>query len=207
MRVRRMPHCGPQGRLRFALRHLVLKVITERNGLSFGCWQAAMKQFAIDDTSVSGYIYHRLLGHEVEPQAIRAALPRRFSAPGLPELNHSQVSAVKAVLQKPLSLIQGPPGTGKTVTSATIVYHLSKMGQGQALVCAPSNVAVDQLTEKLHLTGLKVVRLCAKSREAVQTNVEQLTLHYQVRHLDTPDKSELHKLQLLKDEQVRLWHA
>jgi hypothetical protein len=38
-------------------------------------------------------------------------------------------------------LIQGPPGTGKTVTSATIVYHLSRQGQGQVLVAAPSNVA------------------------------------------------------------------
>jgi regulator of nonsense transcripts 1 len=42
-----------------------------------------------------------------------------------------QVYAVKSVLQKPLSLIQGPPGTGKTVTSAAIVYHLAKQGQGQ----------------------------------------------------------------------------
>jgi hypothetical protein len=30
----------------------------------------------------------------------------RMSAPGLPDLNHSQVHAVKSVLQKPLSLIQ-----------------------------------------------------------------------------------------------------
>lgn len=79
-----------------------------------------------------------------------------------------------------------------------------KQNQGQVLVCAPSNVAVDQLTEKIHATGLKVVRLCAKSREAVSSPVEFLTLHYQVRHLDTIDKSELHKLQLLKDEQGEL---
>lgn len=39
--------------------------------------------------------------------------------------------AVKSVLQKPISLIQGPPGTGKTVTSAAIVYHMAKQGQGQ----------------------------------------------------------------------------
>ena len=52
--------------------------------------------------------------------------------------------------------VQGPPGTGKTVTSATIVYHLVKQNSGPALVCAPSNIAVDQLTEKIHKTGLKV---------------------------------------------------
>ena len=63
---------------------------------------------------------------------------------------------MKAVLQRPLSLIQGPPGTGKTVTSAAIVYHLARQDQGQVLVCAPSNVAVDQLAEKISATGLKV---------------------------------------------------
>ena len=45
---------------------------------------------------------------------------------------------------------------GKTVTSATIVFHLAKQNHGQVLVCAPSNIAVDQLTEKIHRTGLKV---------------------------------------------------
>ncbi|MCD7448446.1 ATP-dependent helicase NAM7 [Datura stramonium] len=79
----------------------------------------------------------------------------------------------------------------------------AKQGQGQVLVCAPSNVAVDQLAEKISATGLKVVRLCAKSREAVSSPVEHLTLHYQVRHLDTSEKSELYKLQQLKDEQER----
>lgn len=56
-----------------------------------------------------------------------------------------------------MTFIQGPPGTGKTVTSATIVYHLVKQTNGQVLVCAPSNIAVDQLAEKIHRTGLKVV--------------------------------------------------
>ena len=65
-----------------------------------------MKTFAVDETSVSGYIYHKLLGHEVEDVVIKCQLPKRFSAPGLPELNHSQVYAVKTVLQRPLSLIQ-----------------------------------------------------------------------------------------------------
>lgn len=155
--------------------------------------QAALKTFAVDETSVWGYIYHKLLGHEVEDVVIKCQLPKRFSVPNLPELNHSQVYAVKTVLQRPLSLIQvplshshqftvslyevsnctvdrnriillskGPPGTGKTVTSATIVYHLVKQNNGQVLVCAPSNIAVDQLTEKIHKTGLKVLFLYYK---------------------------------------------
>ena len=41
---------------------------------------------------MSGYVYHRLLGHDVDDIVIKCQLPKRFSAPGLPELNHSQVS-------------------------------------------------------------------------------------------------------------------
>ena len=44
----------------------------------------------------------------------------------------------------------------QTVTSATIVYHLVKLNKAPILVCAPSNIAVDQLTERIHKTGVKV---------------------------------------------------
>ncbi|ORX53246.1 P-loop containing nucleoside triphosphate hydrolase protein [Hesseltinella vesiculosa] len=169
---------------------------------SFDRMQNAMRTFAVDEKSVSGYVYHRLLGHDVEPQVLKTQMPKRFSVPNLPELNHSQVYAVKSVLQKPLSLIQGPPGTGKTVTSASIVYHLAKMNAGQVLVCAPSNVAVDQLAEKIHTTGLKVVRVTAKSREALDSPISFLTLHEQVSNNDT--NPELQKLIQLKKEQGEL---
>lgn len=165
---------------------------------SFDRMQLALRKFAVDDTSVSPYIYHRLLGHEVEEVLFRCHLPKHFSAPNLPDLNRSQVYAVKHALQRPLSLIQGPPGTGKTVTSATIVYQLVKQNGGPVLVCAPSNTAVDQLTEKIHRTNLKVVRLCAKSREAIDSPVSFLALHNQIRKMET--NTELQKLQQLKDE-------
>lgn len=165
---------------------------------SFDRMQHAMKTFAIDEMSVSGYIFHRLLGHEVAAAPMKTQLPRKFSVPGLPELNGSQINAVKSVLQKPLSLIQGPPGTGKTVTSATVIYHLAKINGGQVLVCAPSNVAVDQLCERIHRTGLKTVRVTAKSREDVESPVGFLSLHEQVRMNDT--NVELNKLNQLKSE-------
>jgi regulator of nonsense transcripts 1 len=88
---------------------------------SFDRQQRALKTFAVDEYSVTGYLYHLFLGHESEmpPQLIKCVLPPNKSifAPGLPELNHSQAAAVKAVLQKPLSLIQGPPGTGTAARS------------------------------------------------------------------------------------------
>jgi regulator of nonsense transcripts 1 len=72
------------------------------------------------------------------------------------------------------------------------------MNPGQVLVCAPSNVAVDQLTEKIHKTGLKVVRVAAKSREDIASPVSFLSLHEQVRMNDT--NVELKKLIQLKAE-------
>ena len=165
---------------------------------SFDRMQLAMKTFAVDEMSVSGYIFHRLLGHEVAAAPMKTQMPKKYSVPGLPELNGSQINAVKSVLQKPLSLIQGPPGTGKTVTSATIIYHLAKINGGQVLVCAPSNVAVDQLCERIHKTGLKTVRVTAKSREDVESPVGFLSLHEQVRMNDS--NTELVKLNQLKSE-------
>ncbi len=47
--------------------------------------QAALRQFAVDESSVSGYIYHRLLGHEIDDVIMRCNLPKHFSAPNLPE--------------------------------------------------------------------------------------------------------------------------
>lgn len=168
---------------------------------SFERMSGALKLFKDYSASISGYLFHILLGHEVEPITLRIPLPKAsFSAPNLPELNHSQLHAVRSVLQQPLSLIQGPPGTGKTVTSATIVYHLCTTAGSQVLVCAPSNVGVDQLAEKVAATGLKVVRLCAKSREAVASPVEHLTLHHQVAHLNLPGSELFRKLRQLKSE-------
>lgn len=168
---------------------------------SFDRMHAAMRTFAVNETSVSGYLFHRILGHEVAEQVITVSkMPARLSAPGLPSLNPPQETAVRSVLGSPLSLIQGPPGTGKTVTSATIVYHLSKTSKGQVLVCAPSNIAVDQLAEKIAATGLKVVRVVAKSRELLMSSVDHLTLHSQIRHVDDRDDSELNKLMRLREE-------
>ena len=53
--------------------------------------------------------------------------------------------------------------------------------RAQVLVVAPSNVAVDHLAAKVAATGLKVVRLVAKSREGVASSVEPLSLHAQAR--------------------------
>ena len=46
-----------------------------------------------------------------------------------------------------------------------------KLSKKRILVCAPSNVVVDMLAQKIHQTGVKVVRFCSKSRESVSSDV------------------------------------
>lgn len=84
-------------------------------GTSFDRMQLALNKFAVDENSVSNYIYSRLLGHGRQDGSDEiifrnASMPKHFSAPNLPDLNRSQVYAVKHAIQRPLSLIQGPPG-------------------------------------------------------------------------------------------------
>ena len=152
--------------------------------------------------SIDPDIANTILGNNIENIPLRVALPKVISPPNLPELNHSQVQAVTKALQYKLALIQGPPGTGKTVTSASIVYHMARTNK--IMVCAPSNIAVDQLTEKIHQTGVKVVRLCAKSREAISSSVDFLTLHQQIRRLEGAEYQKLQHWLNLKDQGIRL---
>ncbi|KAI3653773.1 hypothetical protein MP228_001720 [Amoeboaphelidium protococcarum] len=177
------------------------------NSATFDRQVAALRKFAVDASCVSPYLYNRLLGHEVQAQTLKVNIPRNLAVPGLGDLNHSQAFAIKSAMQRPLCLIQGPFGTGKTMTAAALVYHLNKNlkqneGGGQILVCAPSNVAVDQMAEQIHKTGLKIVRLAARNRENIESNVDFLTLHSQVRNLEAD--TELHRLWKLKEQQGEL---
>eukprot|EP01017_Pseudomicrothorax_dubius_P040198 TRINITY_DN6256_c0_g1_i1.p1 TRINITY_DN6256_c0_g1~~TRINITY_DN6256_c0_g1_i1.p1 ORF type:complete len:714 (+),score=172.44 TRINITY_DN6256_c0_g1_i1:912-3053(+) len=178
---------------------------------SFTRMRKGLYRFWHDEDSLSVYLYYSILGIPCESQRLDHEEPKVCSAPGLPQLNVYQVEAVKKALTAPLCLIQGPPGTGKTITSASIVYHivqsLRKRGKpGQVLVCAPSNIVVDQLAEKINFTGVKVVRVCSKAREAVSSSVEPLTLHSQVRKLDVPEFEDLMMLFRLTEEQGSLSH-
>ena len=74
-----------------------------------------------------------------------------------PSLNESQRTAVAASLFAPeVALIHGPPGTGKTTAVAELIRQAVAQRE-TVLACAGSNVAVDNLAEKL--AGLRIVRL------------------------------------------------
>jgi ATP-dependent RNA/DNA helicase IGHMBP2 len=84
----------------------------------------------------------------------------------IPQLNLSQNRAVRHVLSvNDIGVIHGPPGTGKT-TSLVQAIRLTLQEESQVLVCAPTNSAVDLLTEKLVELGIDVVRLGHPARVA-----------------------------------------
>jgi superfamily I DNA and/or RNA helicase len=95
-----------------------------------------------------------LLG-ECEP---RFAADSEF-APLDASLNESQRAAVWfALAAMDVALIHGPPGTGKTTTLVELVRQAVRRGES-VLVCAPSNLAVDNLLERLLAAGEHAVRL------------------------------------------------
>lgn len=83
-----------------------------------------------------------------------------------PDLDPAQRAAVAHALRaEPIALIHGPPGTGKTTAIVELIRQAVLRGE-RVLATAPSNVAVDNLAERLAAAGLAVVRLGHPARVA-----------------------------------------
>lgn len=92
-----------------------------------------------------------------------------------PRLNSKQQEAVTKIVQaNELAIVHGPPGTGKTTTLVQAIKRMIKEGEKQILVVAPSNTAVDLLSEKLSDEGLNVLRVGNPAR--VSERLMSLTL-------------------------------
>lgn len=75
-------------------------------------------------------------------------------------LNESQAKAVHQIISaNELAIVHGPPGTGKTTTIVQAVKALIQQGVKKILVTAPSNTAVDLLTEKMAEQKISVLRI------------------------------------------------
>jgi len=94
-------------------------------------------------------------------------------------LNSYQKAGVKRILEPhALTILHGPPGTGKTTTLVQGIKALLSQKSGQILVTAPSNTAVDLMTEKLHEAGVRVVRIGNPVK--VSDELQELTLDGQL---------------------------
>lgn len=110
-----------------------------------------------------------------------------------PDLNVCQNKAVQLVLDTTdIALLHGPPGTGKTTTLIKAIATLLKSNNRQILVVAPSNTAVDLLTERLDAAGIVVTRIGNPVK--VSEHLQELTLDSKIdRHGANKDIKSLQK--------------
>ena len=99
------------------------------------------------------------------------------------KLNKSQQEAViRSLAARDFFLIHGPPGTGKTITCVEVIAQLIQRGN-RILTAADSNVAVDNLVERLDRIGVNVVRIGHPAR--IIPALRRRSLDYLVQ--DEPD--------------------
>lgn len=155
---------------------------------SYDEMQKALKIAAkLVDDNIEGHLTRVLIG-----QSAPGFVSETIHYP-LQGLNTSQQQAVKKIIEaQELAIVHGPPGTGKTTTLVQAIKALIKQNKQQVLVVAPSNTAVDLLSEKLSTEGLNVLRIGNPAR--VSEKLMSLTLDSRINaHADTKEIKKLKK--------------
>ena len=119
------------------------------------------------------------------------------------KLNEFQERAVqKALNTEKVFIIHGPPGTGKTTTLVELIKRCVERGE-KVLATADSNVAVDNLVERLVNEGLHVIRVGNPVR--VLKTIQKHTLDYLISLEPEFDKAKRYyeEIDNLKKEQER----
>ncbi len=161
--------------------------------------RAALQQVAAAERGRLAALKRKLLGEEA-PTSNESDLSRNALASGLDHrqpdasayrlmnagtstptdrpLDESQRAAVAhALAAKEVAVIHGPPGTGKTTAVVELIRQAVQRGE-RVLACAPSNLAVDNLLERLLAAGERAIRIGHPAR--VLPELREHTLDLQV---------------------------
>lgn len=112
---------------------------------------------------------------------------RQLPRLSFPWLNISQQDAVQKVVEaQEVAIVHGPPGTGKTTTLVEAIIETLQR-ETQVMVCAPSNAAVDWISEQLSKRGVNVLRI----GNPLRMSTEMLDCSYERRYAAHPDYHEL----------------
>lgn len=162
---------------------------------------------------IDARIFQILLGNVYALKNTEIKTPRIKKAafetiPNTPPLNPSQIAAAEKALTNCFSLLQGPPGTGKSVMCAAIVYYhtkvavtLQKNKKRKILVCAPSNIAIDHITDYIRRTGVKALQVCSRTREKVDAPTGDSYLHTLIdREFEKSENATFKRLRQLSKE-------
>jgi ATP-dependent RNA/DNA helicase IGHMBP2 len=100
------------------------------------------------DHPIAGRVIRSLFG---KPEQFPSSAASLKIEPVNPNLDPSQLEAIAFALDitRPIACIHGPPGTGKTTTVAELIHQAVFVHKMKVLVTAPSNVAVDNVLERL----------------------------------------------------------
>lgn len=99
--------------------------------------------------------------------------------------NESQKVAVQSVMNNSITVLQGPPGTGKTSTIYEVILQLlENLNTYPILVVAASNIAIDNIAEKLlPKHGNSILRIVSMEKEPEYNREHPLAsicLHHRV---------------------------
>jgi superfamily I DNA and/or RNA helicase len=189
LRTDELPHWSRNGKLG-------IDAVFDEN--SYAEMESALKNAtALGDKKEEGRILKILVG-EKPATFSNAHAPLTF-----PQLNSTQQHAVQKIVQaNELAIVHGPPGTGKTTTLVQAIKAMLQQEHQKVLVVAPSNAAVDLLSEKLSDEGLNVLRVGNPAR----VNDRQMALTLDSKIAAHPQAKELKRLKKQAAEYRDLAH-
>ena len=122
------------------------KSITIDNSFLIDKLKSRLLELAKQDIDPDYPIYKFVMGQTEKLRIHNIPSPPAFIGA---DLDESQKKAYYNALYKDITFIWGPPGTGKSFTLASIIRALYNLENERTAVCCISNVAVDQLLNKV----------------------------------------------------------